>query len=99
MCDNCVKSGKMTQEESDEQREMFAELLNIAPDAVAEMAIEGIASEFLALIKRFGYEISIGILDNGNAAVGLVKTSDGPGSGPGYVLGEFAGTDLRDMLS
>lgn len=98
MCDNCVKSGKMTQEESDEQREMFAELLNIAPDAVAEMAIEGIATEFTALIQRFGYEISIGVLENGNVAVGLNRGSDGPGSGPGYVLAEFQGSEVRDML-
>lgn len=32
MCDNCVQAGRMTQEEANEQRDMFAELLGGAAE-------------------------------------------------------------------
>jgi hypothetical protein len=54
------------------------------------------AEEFTALVSELGYEFSIGRLENGNVAIGLVRKTDN--AGPGYVLGEYSADHVRTML-
>lgn len=109
MCENCVATGRMTQAEADAQKAEISELLGIlgssgmgdgmAPEFVAKFAVQQIGQEFTAMIAQYGYELSVGKLDNGNVAVGLVKSTDPDGPGDGYVMAEFSAENVRKMLS
>ena len=106
MCERCVKSGKMTQAEADQQAAEMADVLGVLsgggmPDAIAQMLVGQTADEFVSVMAQFGYEISIGLLDTGNVAVGLIKSSEkdsGPLAGGGYVMAEFSADGIRKML-
>lgn len=113
MCERCVASGKMTQAEADQQRAELADTLGAAlaggmpdflggmPDSIAKMIVGQMADEFVSGMAQFGYEISIGLLESGTVAVGLIKSSEketGPVTGGGYVLGEFSADGIRKML-
>lgn len=106
MCERCVKSGKMTQAEADQQAAEMADILGMVsgpgmPDAITRMIVGQMADEFVSVLAQSGYEISIGLLDTGNVAVGLIKSSEkdsGPVAGGGYVMAEFSADGIRKML-
>ena len=65
------------------------------------MIVGQMADEFVSVLAQTGYEISIGLLDTGNVAVGLIKSSEkesGPLAGGGYVMAEFSADGIRKML-
>lgn len=101
MCDNCVKAGRMTEAEAAMQREEFSGILDAVmngdpQEIVSKLVIQTAAEEFTALVSELGYEFSIGRLENGNVAIGLVRKVDN--AGPGYVLGEYSADNVRTML-
>lgn len=111
MCERCVASGKMSQEEADAQAAEFAEILGMVgaaegggfqmppmPAFVTRLMIQQMAEEFVSGLTQFGYAVSVGTIDNGNLVVGLVAKDDASGGAPGYVLGEFSADDVRKML-
>lgn len=107
MCERCVASGKMTQAEADQQRAEIAETLGVLgavgemPEGIMRMIVGQMADEFVSVLAQSGYELSIGLLDTGNVAVGLIKTSEkesGALSGGGYVMAEFSADGIRKML-
>lgn len=113
MCERCVASGKMTQAEADAQAAEFADILGMVggsgegfampamPDMITRLMVQQMSEEFVSALAQFGYEISIGLLDTGNVAVGLIKSSEkdtGPVAGGGYVLAEFSADGIRKML-
>lgn len=108
MCERCVKSGKMTQAEADQQAAEMADMLGMVsggtgmPDAITHMTIVGqMADEFVSVLAQTGYEINIGLLDTGNVVVGLIKSAEkgaGQFAGGGYVMAEFSADGIRKML-
>ena len=106
MCERCVKSGKMTRAEADQQAAEMADILGMVsgagmPDGITRMIVGQMADEFVSVLAQSGYEISIGLLDTGNVAVGLIKSSEkdtGPVTGGGYVMAEFSADGIRKML-
>lgn len=106
MCERCVKSGKMTQAEADQQAAEMADILGMVsgtgmPDAIARLVVGQMADEFVSVLAQSGYEISIGLLDTGNVAVGLIKSAEkgaGQFAGGGYVMAEFSADGIRKML-
>lgn len=107
MCERCVANGRMTQAEADAQRAEMGDLLGMLvggdgmPDVIGRIAVQQMSEEFVSALAQFGYEISIGLLDTGNVAVGLIKSSEkdtGPVAGGGYVLAEFSADGIRKML-
>ncbi|QAX92914.1 hypothetical protein SEA_WHEEHEIM_5 [Streptomyces phage WheeHeim] len=109
-----MASGKMTQAEADQQAAEFGEILGLVgaaegggfnmppmPDFVTRLMVQQVSEEFVSVLAQYGYEISIGLLDTGNVAVGLIKSSEkesGPVAGGGYVLAEFSADGIRKML-
>ena len=94
MCERCVESGRMTEAEVAQQREEMNEILAVA-------SVQQMSEEFVSVLAQFGYGISIGLLDSGNIAVGLTKSSEkgsGPVAGDGYVLAEFSADSIRKIL-
>ena len=88
MCDNCVKAGKMSQAEADEQRDMIAEIVGGTPmgmapeDILLASLLENPADAYLILSKMvqgaFSAGWSLGIVRNdatGESAIGLVHLS------------------------
>lgn len=114
MCERCVASGKMTQAEADQQAAEFGEILAMVgaadnggfnmppmPEFITRLMVQQTAEEFVSVLTQYGYELSIGLLDTGNVAVGLIKSSEketGPVAGGGYVLAEFSADGIRKML-
>lgn len=106
MCDNCVKSGRMTEAEAAEQRAEMDALLGALGSALGSsdpaelmgrIAVQQISEEYVSVLNEYGYEISLGILESGNVAVGLMRR-DSTSEGPGYVLAEFSADTLRKLL-
>ncbi|UYL87495.1 hypothetical protein SEA_RICKROSS_5 [Streptomyces phage RickRoss] len=101
-----MKSGKMTQAEADQQAAEMADVLGMVsgagmPDAITRMIVGQMADEFVSVLTQSGYELSIGLLDTGNVAIGLVKSDEketGPVAGGGYVMAEFSADGIRKML-
>lgn len=111
MCERCVASGKMTQDEMEAQRAELSEILGMVggegfgmpqmPEFITGLMVQQVSEEFVSVLAQYGYEISIGLLDTGNVAVGLIKSSEketGPVAGGGYVLAEFSADGIRKML-
>lgn len=106
MCERCVKSGKMTQAEADQQAAEMADILGMVsgagmPEGITRMIVGQMADEFVSVVTQSGYELSIGLLDSGNVAIGLISTSEkksGPVAGGGYVMAEFSADGIRKML-
>ena len=106
MCERCVKSGKMTQEEMETQRAEMADILGMVSEnglsgTIVQMMVAQMADEFVSMLAQSGYELSVGLLANGNVAIGLIKSSEnetGLLAGGGYVMAEFSADGIRKML-
>lgn len=111
MCERCVASGKMTQDEMEAQRAELSEILGMVggdgfampqmPEFITRLMVQQVSDEFVSVLAQYGYEISIGLLDTGNVAVGLIRKDEaatGPVAGGGYVLAEFSAENVRKML-
>jgi len=91
----------MTPAEAADQRREFEEtisaVLGTGPDLIARLAVQSMSEEYTELLREYGYEISIGTIENGNVVVGLVNRN-ATVNAPGYVLAEFSADHVRDML-
>jgi len=94
----------MTETEAAEQRAEIDSLLGVLEmdgagpaEIIGRMAVQQISEEYVSVLSKYGYEITIGLLDSGNIAVGLLH-KDAASQGPGYVLAEFSADNLRELL-
>jgi len=93
----------MTPAEAEKQREEMGEMLGALLNGdtqgiISRMLVTTIAEEFMSGIKEAGYELSVGKLENGNVAIGLMDPRDGA-AGPGFVLAEFSAENVQRMLA
>lgn len=102
MCDNCVKAGKMTEQEAQEQRDMFALILGGAPTGPAPenvllaSLLENPEDAFVILSEMvqgaFAAGWGLAVIRNplGETALGLVHQSGGGGIPMGVISEKVA---------
>lgn len=108
MCDNCVKAGKMTEQEAEEQREMFALVLDGMPmeapeDVLLRSLMSNPADASLILGKMvqaaFASGWAMAVIRNpltGEVALGLAHASGGGGIPMGLISEETATAIAND---
>lgn len=104
MCDNCVRSGRMTQQEADAQRKELNDVLSLLLGGLPsggdrEQAVEECVTDFLSTLTGLGFTLGFRHGDNNTIVLGAIPgTTVAGGPARGISIAEWSADQFRELL-